>query len=194
MTNEHTSLKKYTSHTLFEMFAKGLCVRSELATEQIATYWPPPQFLLSLAALLSRSAQSGILRAHSPLLGDGSLYSILSPTNWLQLTEPVYGPGLYNCLTSTCFLWASHLHPIHSIHSKVIPWSLRPDAPFIYTGASLIWQLGRVSICFSIAIVSRQWNVFNYCYLTLIILSNFNYLFADREVVTSITIYHWLFY
>ena len=34
MTNEHTSLEKYTSHTLFEMVAKGLCVRDELETEQ----------------------------------------------------------------------------------------------------------------------------------------------------------------
>ena len=63
-------------------------------------------------------AQSGVPRAHSPLLGAGSLYNILSPTNWLQLTEPVCGPGLYNCLTSTCFLWASHLHPIHPVHSQ----------------------------------------------------------------------------
>ena len=42
MTNEHTSLEKYTSHTLFEMVAKalqkGLCVRGELETEQTATY------------------------------------------------------------------------------------------------------------------------------------------------------------
>ena len=30
---------------------------------------------------------------------------------------------------------------------KVIPWYLRPDAPVIYTGASLIWQLGQGSIC-----------------------------------------------
>ena len=36
--NEHTSLKKYTSPTLFERVAKGLCVRSELETEQTATY------------------------------------------------------------------------------------------------------------------------------------------------------------
>ena len=27
---------------------------------------------------------------------------------------------------------------------KVIPWYLQPDAPVIYTGAFLIWQLGRV--------------------------------------------------
>ena len=38
MMNEHTSLEKYTSHTLFEMVAKGLCVRGELETEQTATY------------------------------------------------------------------------------------------------------------------------------------------------------------
>ena len=38
MTNGHSSLEKYTSHTLFEMVAKGLCVRGELETEQTATY------------------------------------------------------------------------------------------------------------------------------------------------------------
>ena len=36
MTNEHTSLEKYTSDTLFEMVAKGLCVKGELETEQTA--------------------------------------------------------------------------------------------------------------------------------------------------------------
>ena len=48
MTNEHTSLEKYTPHTLFE-------VRGELETEQTATYWP--QIPLFLAALLSHSAE-----------------------------------------------------------------------------------------------------------------------------------------
>ena len=81
MTNEHTSLETYTSHTLFEMVAKGLCVRGELETEQTATYWP--QVPLSLAALLSHSAaQPWVLRAR-PSLGVGSHYSILSPTNWI---------------------------------------------------------------------------------------------------------------
>ena len=50
MTNEHTSLEKYTSHISFEMVTKGLCVRGE----QTATYWPSVP--LSLAALLSSSA------------------------------------------------------------------------------------------------------------------------------------------
>ena len=36
--NKHTSLEKYTSHTLFKMVVKGLCVKGELETEQTATY------------------------------------------------------------------------------------------------------------------------------------------------------------
>ena len=116
MTNEHTSSEKYTSHTLFERVAKGLCVRGELETGQTATYWPPVP--LSLAALLSRSA--GMLNrgpiAHCWVL-------VLSTASYLKLadsklTEPVCGTGLYNCLASTCFLWASHLHPIKPVHSQ----------------------------------------------------------------------------
>ena len=64
------------------------------------------------------AVQSGILRAHSPLLSAGSLYSILNPTNWLQLTRTVCRTGLYHCLTFTCFLWASHLHPIQPVHGQ----------------------------------------------------------------------------
>ena len=51
--NDKHTLEKYTSHTLFVMVAKELCVRGELETEQTATYRPPVP--LSLAAL-SRSA------------------------------------------------------------------------------------------------------------------------------------------
>ena len=118
MTNEHTSIEKYTSHTLFEMVAKGLRVRGELETEQTATYWPPVP--LSLAALLSRSA--GLLNRGS--WGPIALCWVLVLTTasylqlWFQLTEPVCGPGLYKCLTPTCFLWASHLHPIQPVHSQ----------------------------------------------------------------------------
>ena len=40
----------------------------------------------------------------------------------------------------------------------------------------------------SITIVSKQLSVFNYCYLTLIILFNINNSFAHSEVVASIAI------
>ena len=130
MTNEHASLEKYTSHTLFERVAKGLCVRGELETEQTATYWP--QIPQSLAALLSHSA--GLLNRESwgPKPSAGSWFSLSrtatrTPTNWLQLTRTVCGTGLYNCFTSTCFLWASHLHRIQPVHRS--RWYLRPDAP-----------------------------------------------------------------
>ena len=119
MTNGHSSFEKYTSHTLFERVAKGLCMRSELETEQTATYWPPSSFVFcSTSFSFCWAAQSGVLRAHSPLLGAGSLYSLLfptllTPTNWTYLC-----PGLYNCLTPTDFMWASHLHPIQPVHSQ----------------------------------------------------------------------------
>ena len=107
MTNKHTSLEKYTSLTLCERVAKGLCVRGELATEETATYWTPVP--LSLAALLSRSA--GLLNRRSWKL-------VLTTAPYPQLTELVCGTGLYNCLTSTCFLWALHQHPIQPVHSQ----------------------------------------------------------------------------
>ena len=146
MTNENTSLEKYTTHLIrkgCERVAKGLCVRGELETEQTATYWPPvPLFLAATSFSFCWAAQSGVLRARSPLLGAGSLYSILSSNKWLQLTEPVCRTGLYNCLTSTC----TQFNPSTV---KVIPWYLREDAPVIYTGAFLIWQLGRGPICYN---------------------------------------------
>ena len=125
MTNEHTSLEKYTSHTLFVRVTKGLCVRGELETEQTATYWSPVP--LSLAAPLSHSA--GLLNRGSwgPITLCWML--VLSTASHLQLTESGCGPGLYNCLTSTCFLWTSHLHPIQPAHSQGYTLISRPDAP-----------------------------------------------------------------
>ena len=112
------SLAKYTSHTLLEMVAKGLCVTGELETEQTATYWPPVPF--SLSTLLSRSSE---------LLNRGSWGSIalcwvldLYTASYLQLTDSNLWiscrTGLYHCLTSTCFPRASHLHPVQSVHSQ----------------------------------------------------------------------------
>ena len=118
----HFFRKIYLSHFIrngCERVVKGICVRGELETGQTATYWPP--IPLSLAALLSHSG--GLLNQGSwgPIalcwvlvLSTGSYLQL----NWLQLTEPVCCPRLYNCLMSTCFLWASHLHPIQPIHSQ----------------------------------------------------------------------------
>ena len=96
---------------------------------ETATYWP--QVPLTIAALLPHSA--GLLNrgpeGPSPLSGTGSHYGILSPTTTgthcpelnstcleLQMTQTVCGTWLYNCLTTTCFPWASQLHRIQPIH------------------------------------------------------------------------------
>ena len=127
MTNEHTSLEKYTSHTLFSKGLRKGCDRVNVGyvwevswrRRETATYWP--QVPLTIATLLPHSA--GLLNrgpeGPSPLSGTGSHPRILSPTgtatrtDWLtrtdsrlELTQAVCGTWLYNCLTSTCFLWA----------------------------------------------------------------------------------------
>ena len=114
MTNEHSSLEKYTSHTLFEMVAKGLVMCEKWVGDWTnCNILTPSSFVFSSTSFsFCWAAQSGVLGAHSLLLGAGSLFSILS------LTEPVCGTRLYNCLTPTCFLWASHLHPIQPVHSQ----------------------------------------------------------------------------
>ena len=97
--NEQTHFfrKIYLSHFIrkgCERVAKGLCVRSELETEQTATYWPPVP--LSSAALLSRSA--GLLNRVSwgPI---AFCWVLVLPTasylqlDCFQLTEPVCRTG-----------------------------------------------------------------------------------------------------
>ena len=85
------------------------------------TYWP--QVPLTIAALLSHSV--GLLNRGSwgPKPSAGSLFSLprtetRTLTNWLELTKTIGGTGLYNCLTSTCFLWVSHLHRIQPVHGQ----------------------------------------------------------------------------
>ena len=128
------------------MVAKGLCVRGELETEQTATYWPPAP--LFLAGLLSRSA--GLLNRGSwrPIALWWVL--VLSTASYLQLTEPACGTGLYNCLTSTCFLWASYLHPIRSVHSQGYTLISSTGCTCYLHRCIYFWQLGRGSISYNI--------------------------------------------
>ena len=80
-----------------------------------------------------------------------------------ELTQAVCGTWLYNCLTSTCFLWAYASAP-NSTTSTVqgdIPISSTGCTcfvvlPLIYTGASLDWRLGRGSICYNHPILIFQ--------------------------------------
>ena len=65
-------------------------------------FWPYQHFFRILAGLLSR----GSLRAQALCL---EMVLTLLASNLqleLQLPQAVFGTWLYNCLTSTCFLWA----------------------------------------------------------------------------------------
>ena len=53
---------------------------------------------------------------------------------------------------------------------------------------SFLNELELICLHTSIVILSIQLNAFNYYYLIVIILFNINHLFADNEMVTSITI------
>ena len=113
MTNEYSSLEKYTSYFIWNGCERVMCERwvGDWTDCNVLT---PSSFVFSSTSFsFCWAAQLGVLRAHGPLLGAGSLYSILSPTNWTSCRT-----GLYHCLTPTCFLWASHLHPIQTVHSQ----------------------------------------------------------------------------
>ena len=148
MTNEHTSLEKYTSHPLFERVAKGLCVRGELETEQTATYWPPVP--LTIAALLSHSA--GQLdrgpEGPSPLLGAGSHCLELQLEPQLQLT-----PTNSNCLWHRVISFFDiHLLPVSVAFApnSTRPWSRLYVDVFDKMHLFLDWWLGRRSICYTV--------------------------------------------
>ena len=109
-TNKHGSLEKYTSHFFQKGCERVIYERWIGDWTKTATYWPPA--LLAIAALLSHP--TGLLNrgpwGPSSLLG---LVPIASNcNNWLQTHWTSCHTGLYHCLTSTCFLWASHLHRI----------------------------------------------------------------------------------
>ena len=120
MTSEHTSLEKYTSNTLFEMVGKGckrvMCERCVGDWTKTATYWPPVP--PSLAALLSRSAGLLNRKPWEPSSLMGLVLTASNCNNWLQTNWTSCRTGLYHCLSSTCFLWASHLHPIQPVYSQ----------------------------------------------------------------------------
>ena len=104
--------------------------------------------LLAIAALLSRSARL-LNRGSGGPPSAGTWFSLLelqqlTPNSVSKLTRTSCGTGLYNCLSSTCFSERRICTQFNPSTVNVIPWYLRPDALIIYTGAFLIWQLGRV--------------------------------------------------
>ena len=147
MTNEHTSLEKYTSHTLFSKWLrKGYVWEVSWRLNKLQHIDPQNSSVFSSTSFsFCWAAQSEVLRAHSPLLGAGSLYSILSPTNWLQTSTN------RTCLWPRVIsLFDIHLLPVSLTFA---PNSTRPRSrlyPDIFDRMHLFldWRLGRRSICY----------------------------------------------
>ena len=129
----------------FERVTKGFTLwEVSWRLNRTATYWPQLFWLQQHFFPVLLGFSTGVLGAQ-PLLGHGCHFSIFSPTDLNFLS-----PGLYNNLTSTNFLRASHLYSIQPVDSQGYPlilWYLRPDAPVIYTGAFLILTAWPGSIC-----------------------------------------------
>ena len=109
----HSSLQKYTFHFIW----KGCVWEVSWRPKKDCNILTPPQlFWLSqpfFSVLLGCS--TGGLGAQ-PLLGHGSHSSIFSPTDLNFLS-----PGLYNNLTLTYFLRASHLYSIQPVDGQGYP-------------------------------------------------------------------------
>ena len=132
MTSEHTSLEKYTSHTLFEMVAKELCVRGELETEQrTATFWP--SVFSSTPFSFCWAAQPGALRAQP---SSESWFSLTrTATTDSKLSELPVAPG-YIIVWSPPASCERHIcTQFNPSTVTVIPWYLRPDAPVPWSTA-----------------------------------------------------------
>ena len=152
MTNGHSSLEKDTSHTLFEMVEKGLCVGGELETEQSCNILTPSSSGYSSTSFsFSWAALPGALRAESPQSGAGSHAGILSWKLWLKLTELPVAPG-YIIVWHPPASCGSHIcTQLNPFTAKVIPFD--PMYQLFSTGAFLIWQLGRVGGQYVTAVV-----------------------------------------
>ena len=162
----HFFIKIYLSYFILERCYEKVDVvyvwEVSWRRRQTATCWPKVLLATKTALLphLGWGSQPWVAEGPSPLSGAGSHSAgILSPTatrtdsSWL--TQAVCGTWLYNCLSSTCFLWAYASAPnsTTSTGQDDIPTSSTggtclPVLLLIYTVASLDWWLGRGSICY----------------------------------------------
>ena len=198
----HFFIKIYVSNFIRKVWC-WLCVRDELETGTdcfILTQISSDNSFTSFVSWLGCSTV-GHWGPQALSLQADSQTDILSPTdsncNWNSnwLTQAVCGNWLYNCLKSTCFLWAYASAPnsttstgqgdmaISSIERTCFAVLL-----LIYAGTSLDWRLGLPSsLNYFISVFSYQ-HIPVYFFL-LCLLSHFVYLsfkpnFQIRDYIT----------
>ena len=145
MTKEHGSLEKYTSH-----FIRKGCERVTVwevrwrLNKDCNILTPCSSVFSSTSFSFCWAAQPGALRDQLSTESGSHCLELQQLTPNSKLTRTCYGTGLYNWLMPTCFSERCICTQFNPSTVKDIPWYLWPDAPFIYTGVFLIWQLGRV--------------------------------------------------
>ena len=164
------------------MVTKGLCVRGELETEQNCNILTPSS---SGYSSTSFSFSCGAQPGWGVGAGAGFHAGILSPKLWLQLTELPVATGYIIVwrLPASC---GRHIcTQLNPSTVKVIPRYLRPDAPVIYTGAFLIWQLGRVGGQYVtiLALVKTKW------FQVLLCSTSISYLFSFSSMTKQLYFY-----
>ena len=148
MMNEHSSFEKYTSHTLFEMVAKGLrkghvCERWVGDCNMLT---PGSSVFSSTSFSFCWAAQPGALRAQLSAGFGSHCLKLQQLTPNSKLTElPVAPEALFN----------AHLLPVSITFA---PNSTHPQSrlsPDIFDQMHLFidWQLGRRSICYNQLVV-----------------------------------------
>ena len=145
----HFFIKIYLSHFILERVDVPCVWEVSWRWRQTATYWPKV-LLTTIAALLPHlgwTAQPRVAEGPSPLSGAGSHSAgILTPTgteleltrtDWL--TQAICGTWLYNCLMSTCFLWAYTSAPNSTTSTG------QGDIPISLTGCTCLvsWLMAR---------------------------------------------------
>ena len=158
----HSSLEKYT----FFFIERAVCER-ELETEQNCNILTPHSIGHNRVSFpFYWPAQPGAWWAAS--LGHVPQSSLFSPTrlipNWLNFLCTV----LYNCSTSTFFLWASQIALIQPVHGQcyILIFLDRMHLLFIQVHF-LFWQLGRVGGQYATLDVSLSTNVLGMAWINL---------------------------
>ena len=139
----HFFRKIYLSHFIQKGCERVMCERWVGDWTDCNILTPSSSVFSSTSFSFCWAVQPGVLRAQ-PTLGAGSHYSISSPTPNLSVA-----PG-YIIIWHPPASCGRHIGTQFNPSTvKVIPWYLRPDAPVIYTGESLIWLVGRGSIFYN---------------------------------------------
>ena len=152
--------KIYLSHFILERVAKGLmffmCERWVGDGTDCPILTPSSSDHSSTSSSFCWAAQPWVLRAQALCLK-----LVLTPASYIQLElqlqlqlqlelnwlKPSVAPGYIIVWHPPASCGRTHLHRIQPRPQvKVIFRYLRPDAPVIYTDASLNWRLGRGSI------------------------------------------------